>query len=138
MARSLGRASHLLMILVDTNVLSAMMRVTVEPAVERWFGAPPPESVRPTAITMFEIRFGLALLTPGRRRDRLDDAFDRTVDKILGGRVLPFDRSATEAAAAIAARQRQIGRPVEIRDSPYRRHSCRAQSNLRHAEHPSL
>jgi toxin FitB len=111
-----GRSSHLLMILVDTNVLSAMMRVTVEPAVERWFGAPPPESVWTTTITIFEIRFGLALLTPGRRRDRLDDAFGRAIDEILGGRVLPFDRSAAEAAAAIAARQRQIGRPVEIRD----------------------
>jgi toxin FitB len=76
----------------------------------------PPESVWTTTITIFEIRFGLALLTPGRRRDRLDEAFDRAIDEILGGRVLPFDRSAAEAAAAIAARQRQIGRPVEKRD----------------------
>ena len=50
------------MILVDTNVLSAMMRITVEPGVERWFDAQPPESVWTTTITIFEIRFGLALL----------------------------------------------------------------------------
>jgi len=104
------------MILVDTNVLSAMMRVAVEPAVERWFDAQPSESVWTTTITIFEIRFGLALLVPGRRRDRLHHAFDRAIDEILGGRVLPFDRSAAETAAAIAAKQRQIGRPVEIRD----------------------
>ena len=48
--------------------------------------------------------------------DRLFAAFDRTIDEILDGRVLPFDRTAAETAAAIAARQRQIGRSVEIRD----------------------
>jgi len=116
MAWSTGRAGHILMILVDTNVLSSMMRAEVEPAVERWFDAQPPESVWTTAITIFEIHFGLALLAPGRRRDRLYDAFERAIDEILGGRVLPFDRTAAETAAAIAATQRQIGRPVEIRD----------------------
>ena len=116
MAWSTGRAGHIFMILVDTNVLSSMMRAEVEPAVERWFDAQPPESVWTTTITIFEIHFGLALLTPGRRRDRLHNAFDRAIDEILGGRVLPFDRTGAETAAAIAARQRQIGRPVEIRD----------------------
>ena len=116
MAWSTGRAGHILMILVDTNVLSAMMRAAVEPAVERWFDAQPLESVWTTTIIIFEIHFGLALLAPGRRRDRLYDAFDHAIDEVLGGRVLPFDRTAAETAAAIAARQRQIGRPVEIRD----------------------
>ena len=60
MAWSTGRAGHILMILVDTNVLSSMMRAEVEPAVERWFDAQPPESVWTTAITIFEIHFGLA------------------------------------------------------------------------------
>ena len=104
------------MILLDTNVLLAMMRVADEPAVERWLDAQPPESIWTTTITIFEIRFGLALLAPSRRRDRLDDAFARAIDDILEGRVLPFDRSAAETAAAIAARQRQIGRTIEIRD----------------------
>ena len=116
MARSTGKAGYILMILIDTNVLSAMMRVAGEPAVERWFDAQPPESIWTTTITIFEIRFGLALLAPSRRRDQLCDAFDRAIDDILGGRVLPFDRTAAETAATIAAKQRQIGRPVEIRD----------------------
>jgi toxin FitB len=116
MARSTGKAGCILMILIDTNVLSAMMRVAGEPAVERWFDAQPPDSVWTTTITIFEIRFGLAILAPSRRRDRLSNAFDRAIDDILGGRVLPFDRTAAETAATIAARQRQIGRPVEIRD----------------------
>jgi toxin FitB len=50
------------MMLVDTDVLSAMMRIAAEPAVERWFDAQSPESIWTTAITVFEIRFGLALL----------------------------------------------------------------------------
>jgi toxin FitB len=116
MAWSTGKAGQILMMLVDTNVLSAMMRIAVEPAVERWFDAQSPESVWTTTVTVFEIRFGLALLAPGRRRDRLHDAFDIAIDEILGGRVLPFDRTAAETASGIAARQRQIGRPVEIRD----------------------
>lgn len=116
MARSTGDAGYVLMILVDTNVLSAMMRVAVEPAVERWFDSQPPDSVWTTTVTIFEIRFGVAVLAPGGRRDRLYDAFDRAINDVLGGRVLPFDRTAAETAAAIAARQRQIGRAVEIRD----------------------
>ena len=64
-------ASQILMILVDTNVLSAAMRVAGEPAVERWLDAQPPEAIWTTTITIFEIRFGLALLAPGRRRPAL-------------------------------------------------------------------
>ena len=93
-----------------------MMRIAVEPAVERWFDAQSPVSIWTTTVTVFEIRFGLALLAPGRRRDRLHDAFDIAIDNILGGRVLPFDRTAAETAAGLAAKQRQLGRPVEIRD----------------------
>jgi len=95
---------------------SAIIRIAVEPAVERWFDATAPESAWTTTITVFEIRFGLALLAPGRRRDRLRDAFDIAIDNILGCCVLPFDRAAAETVAALAAKQRQIGRPVEIRD----------------------
>lgn len=127
------------MVLVDTNVLSALMRIAIEPAVERWFDAQSPESVWTTTITVFEIRFDLTLLAPGRRHDRLHDAFDIAIDDILGGRVLPFDRTAAEAAATLAARQRQIGRPVEIRDLQIAgiavaRKATLATRNFRHFE----
>lgn len=104
------------MILLDTNVLSAVMRRANEPAVERWLDAQPTEAVWTTSITLFEVRFGLALLAPGRRRNRLGHAFTRAIDEILEGRVLPFDQEAAQASAEIAARQRLAGRPVEIRD----------------------
>ena len=116
MARPSCGPGETLVIILDTNVLSAMMRAADEPAVERWFDAQPTESVWTTTVTVFEIRFGLALLPAGRRRDRLDHAFLRAINDVLGGRVLPFDRSAAEVAALLAASQRQIGRTVEIRD----------------------
>jgi len=89
--------------------------------------------------SIFEIRFGLALLAPGRRRDRLYDAFDRAIDEILGGRVLPFDRTAAERTAAIAARRRLIGRTVEFRDVQIAgiaaaRKATLATRNIRHFE----
>src|SRR5215472_12628688 len=139
MAWSTGRAGYILMILVDTNVLSATMRLVAEPAVERWLDAQPPEAIWTTTITIFEIRLGLALLAPGRRRDRLYDAFDHAIDEILGGRVLPFDRTAAEKAATIAAERRLIGRTVEIRDVQIAgiataRKAVLATRNIRHFE----
>ena len=99
---STGNSGHILMILVDAN--RALVR------------RQPSESVWTTTITIFEIRFGLALLASGRWRDRLYDAFDRAIDEILSGCVLPFDRPAAERTAAIAARRRVIGRTVDIRE----------------------
>jgi toxin FitB len=131
MAWAPGLAGHLLMILVDTNVLSAITRVTVEPAVEQWFDAQPPESIwttakgacLPTEILGMAVGDNLNLQSvsawryqPPAARDRLDDAFGRAIDEVLGRPLLPFDRSTAKAAAAIAAGQRQIGRPVETRD----------------------
>jgi toxin FitB len=117
-----------------------MMRVAGEPAVERWFDAQPPESIWTTTITIFEMRFGLALLAPGRRRDRLNDAFDRAIGDILEGRILPFDRTAAEAAATIAAGQRQIGRPIEIRDVQIAAIAAarKATLNSRNPQYPSF
>ena len=127
------------MILLDTNVLSAMMRAAVEPAVERWLDAQPAESVWTTSITVFEIRFGLKLLAPGRRLEQLDMAFRRAIDEVLGGRVVAFDTTAAETAAAIAAEQQQRGRTIEIRDVQIAgiakvRRATLATRNTRHFE----
>ncbi len=127
------------MILLDTNVLSAMMRAVVEPAVERWFDEQPPESVWTTSITVFEIQFGLKLLAPGRRLDQLEMAFRRAIDEVLGGRVVAFDTTAAETAAAIAAEQQQRGRTIEIRDVQIAgiakvRRATLATRNTRHFE----
>jgi predicted nucleic acid-binding protein len=103
-------------ILLDTNVLSALMRREGDPAVVTWLDDQPAESIWTTAITVVEIRFGLEILARGRRRRLLEDAFARALEEDFEGRVLPFDQMSAHTAAAIAAKQRAAGRPVEIRD----------------------
>ena len=105
------------MIILDTNVVSALMRQGADPVVVGWLDRQPQESVWITAVTVFEVYFGLELLTPGRRRQQLEDTFARALDDDFEGRILPFEHSAARAAALIAARRRQGGRPIEIRDA---------------------
>jgi toxin FitB len=105
------------MIILDTNVISAVIRQNADPVVVGWLDRQPLESIWLTAVTVFEVHFGLELLPPGRRRRRLEDEFTRALDEDFEGRILPFEQSAARAAAAIAARQRQGGRAVEIRDA---------------------
>lgn len=125
------------MILLDTNVLSALMRREPERSVVRWLDGLPPESVWTTSITVFEVRLGLEILAKGRRR--LEEAFDRVLDEDLENRVVVFDRSAADAAGRIAADRRAAGCPVEIRDVQIAgitaaRKATLATRNLRHFE----
>lgn len=104
------------MILLDTNVLSALMRQDPDPLVVAWLDEQPSESVWTTSVTVYEVRFGILILAGGRQRQRLERAFATALEDHLEGRVVSFDPAAAEASAAIAAGQRQAGRPVEIRD----------------------
>ena len=104
------------MIVLDTDVISALMQRDPDPAPVVWLDGQPAESVWTTAVTVFEVCFGLEILASGRRRKRLEDAFARALDQDLEGRVLAFDQHAARAAGAIAAKRRLAGRPVEIRD----------------------
>lgn len=82
-----------------------------------WLGAQPPGPVWTTPVTLFEIRAGLELLTPSRRRRRLEAAFERVLDDDLGQRVLAFDVAAADAAAEVVTRNQRVGRVVEVRDA---------------------
>ena len=104
------------MIVLDTNVLSALMQRRPAPEVAAWLDALPAESIWITAITVFEVRFGLDLLAAGRRRNELEAAFTASLAEDFEGRVLAFDQSAAEAAGRIAASQRRQGRALEVRD----------------------
>lgn len=92
------------------------MRKEINPAVIAWLDGQPLQSMWTTAVTIFEVRFGLEALAVGRRRRHLEDIFHKIVAEDLDGRVLPFDQAGADTAAIIAARQRQAGRPVEVRD----------------------
>lgn len=127
------------MILLDTNVLSAMMQREPDQAVVAWLDEQPSESVWTTSITIFEVRMGLELLADGRRRRRLEQEFGRLLDEDLEGRVQLFDRAAANAAGTIAAKRQQAGRTVEIRDVQIAgitsaRKAALATRNIRHFE----
>ncbi len=104
------------MIVLDTNVVSALMRRDPEPVVVAWLDEQPAESIWTTSITVFEVQTGLELLEPGRRRQQLEDAFEQLLADELQGRVQPFDQPAALAAGAMAAERQRTGRTLEIRD----------------------
>ena len=104
------------MIVLDTDVLSALMRHEADPAVVAWLDLQSAESVWTTAVTVFEIRFGLELLAAGRRRRQLGDAFSRVLEGDFQGRILPFDREAAQEAATRAVERRAVGKTVDFRD----------------------
>ena len=105
------------MIILDTNVVSALMQRSPDVAVIDWLNEQPAESIWLTSITMFETRFGLALMPKGRRRESLEAAFDRLLSEDLDKRVLDFDVPAASAAAIVAAARQRAGRPVDMRDT---------------------
>ena len=125
------------MIILDTNVLGALMRSVPDAVVVRWLDRRPAESVWITSITLFETRFGLALLPSGRRRQRLESEFDRLLREDLENRVLDFDSAAAVEAASLAAARQKSGRPVDMRDTQIAgivlaRHATLATRNIRH------
>ena len=125
------------MILLDTNVLSALMRTEPDGVVVAWLDRQPRVSVWTTAVTVLEIRHGLALLPAGRRREVLAAGFAWLVDTLLDRRVAPFDAAAAERAAELLAARGRGGRPAELRDTMIAgiAEACRATiatGNMRH------
>jgi predicted nucleic acid-binding protein len=124
-------------IILDTNVLSALMRTAPDPPVVAWLDRQPAESVWITSITLFEVRLGLALLAQGRRRRALEAAFTRLLEDDLEHRVLDFDAAAATPAASLAADRQRAGRPADMRDTQIAgialaRHAMLATRNVRH------
>ena len=105
------------MIILDTNVLSALMLRQPPTNVSAWLDQQPWTSVWTTAITVFEIRSGLAAMPSGRRRIERELAFKRALEERLEGRILPFDEAAAEEAAILSATRQRSGRMGEMRDT---------------------
>jgi len=104
-------------IVLDTNILSPLMLDEGDRKVIAWLDSQPRESLWITAISLFELRYGIEVLVTGRRRQELERGLARVFTMGFGERILNFDRSAAAAAASIAAMRRQRGRPTEIRDT---------------------
>src|SRR5262245_20504301 len=93
------------------------MRTTPDAAVIEWLDRQPADSVWITSITVFEARFGLALLPKGKRRSSLEQTFDRMLTEDLSSRVLTLDEVAAAMAAQLAAERQRAGRIVDLRDT---------------------
>ena len=125
------------MIILDTNVISALMQQQPDPVVVAWLDEQPAESIWITSITLFEARYGIALLTHGQRRATLQERFEQLMQEDLENRVLLFDANAAEHAAELAAQRKERGRPVDMRDTciagiALAKRATLATRNLRH------
>jgi predicted nucleic acid-binding protein len=99
-------------IVLDTNVISEMMRPSPDPAVESWMAGRPAATLFTTTITQGELLYGVALLPAGRRRSALQTALEALFAEDFFGRLLPYDSDAARAFAEIAAARRKLGSPI--------------------------
>ncbi len=104
------------MILLDTNVMSEPLRQTPEPRVIQWIDAQAMETLFLCAITVAELRSGVALLPAGKRRAGLQENLEKRVLPLFAGRVLPFDLTCTQAYAALLAKARRAGLAIATAD----------------------
>jgi predicted nucleic acid-binding protein len=100
------------MIILDTNVLSEVMRPAPSGRVLKWLAKESAFSVFTTTIAMAEILYGIELLPKGRRRAALESAAEAMFEEDFAGRILPFDSDAARVFPKIAAARRASGRPI--------------------------
>jgi toxin FitB len=105
------------MIVLDTNVLSELMRPTPDELVLQWMDCQPSASLFTTTVTQAEILYGVSTLPDGRRRQELARAVGAMFEQDFRGKTLPFDGPAAVAYAAICADRRRLGRPISQFDA---------------------
>lgn len=105
------------MIVLDTNVLSELMRPHPSPRVVAWMEQQPGAQLAVTAITEAEIFYGLELLPAGKRRDRLLAAAGAMFAEDFEGQALAFDGEAARMFAKIASDRRAKGKPISLADA---------------------
>jgi len=130
------------MIILDTNVLSAVMQQEPDKKVVAWLDQQPRTSIWTTSLTLLEVRFGLQIMARGKRRSLLMQAFENLLD-MMSQRVAPFDAAAARQAADLRASRKRRGRPAELRDTiiagiVVAHHAALATRNLSHFEDLSV
>lgn len=105
------------MILLDTNILSELMKERPAEQVVSWMNQQPASTLAVSAITEAEIFYGIALLTDSKRKEMLRAAAAAMFAEDFSGRVLPFDSAAAHKFAELAANRRLIGRPISQADA---------------------
>lgn len=105
------------MILLDTNVISEVMRPNGAGNAKRWLDAAPVRSIYVCTPVLGELRFGLETLAPGIRRERLERAYERIASELFVDRILGFDRIAAEFFGKLRAERRKAGKPIATMDA---------------------
>lgn len=103
--------------LLDTNVLSELIRSQPAPGVLAWFAAQPADSLFVSAVTQAEMLLGARLLPAGKRRQKLEAALDAMFREDFAARVLPFDAGCASLFATVVAGRRSGGRPISQFDA---------------------
>ncbi len=104
------------MIVLDTNVVSEPLRPAANPAVLAWLDEQNIETLFLTTISLAELRYGVAALPDGRRKDGLGSALENRILALFGSRLLPFDSAAADAYALIRARAKAAGEAIAAAD----------------------
>ena len=104
------------MILLDTNVLSELMRAKPDPAVVVWIDAQPTQDLLICSITVAEILYGIARMPEGKRRQALQDVAIAMFEEDFAGRILPFDADAAVHYAELAAASEARGKIADMAD----------------------
>ena len=131
------------MIILDTNVLSALINAKPDPIICDWLDALNADSICITSVNLFECNYGIKLLEQGKKRSALEIAFDRFVSEFLNNRILHLDKLSAAASARLAAARKQAGRPVDIRDTfiagiAIANRATVATRNAKHFDEPEL
>jgi toxin FitB len=104
-------------IVLDTNVLSEIIRREPDEGVTRWLDSLDAAAVATTAITAAELLYGVARLPGGRRKERLGEAIRGLIEGDLDGRVEPFDAPAAGHYADLVSDRETAGRPIGVADA---------------------
>jgi toxin FitB len=105
------------MILLDTNVLSEVLRASPAPHVLAWLNGFNARSVYASSVTQAEMMLGVALLPAGKRRNQLHTQVGNLFSQHFDKRCLPFDQSAATRYADIVANRRRHGKPISTEDA---------------------
>lgn len=118
------------MIVLDTNVVSELMRASPEEGVFNWIADQPAQSLYITSISLAEIVHGILLLPAGKRRNAIQSAAESMFSVEFGGRILPFEESAARTYAKIAVDRRHAGRPISSFDAQIAAITLTARASL--------
>jgi toxin FitB len=128
------------MIVLDTNVISEVIKPHPSATVLAWLALQPRNSLFTTAVTKAELLYGVELMPKGQRRSALHEAITKILTQVLSDHVLPFDSDAAEVYSRMAASRRAMGRPISEADAQiaaiaHSRGAALASRNISDFEH---